>query len=64
MSHSLSRSPAFALAAAALASLSLASPSVAQQKPVPTSDPLIRMNDAVDALTRKVWPSVVQIVVF
>jgi serine protease Do len=31
-----------------------AAPAVAQ-------DPLVRMNEAVDALTRKVWPSVVQI---
>jgi len=34
-----------------------------RQQPVPTQDPLVRMNLAVDALTRKVWPSVVQIVV-
>jgi serine protease Do len=34
------------------------------QKPVPPSqDPLARMNEAIDALTRKVWPSVVQILV-
>jgi serine protease Do len=31
------------------------------QKPVPYPDALERMNDAIDALTRKVWPSVVQI---
>ena len=31
--------------------------------PVPSQDPLARMNEAVDALTRKVWPSVVQILV-
>ena len=35
----------------------------AGQKPAPSQDPLVRMNEAVDALTRKVWPSVVQIVV-
>jgi serine protease Do len=35
----------------------------AQQKPVPYPDALERMNDSVDALTRKVWPSVVQILV-
>jgi serine protease Do len=29
----------------------------------PSQDPLVRMNEAVDALTRKVWPSVVQILV-
>jgi serine protease Do len=33
----------------------------AQQKPVPYADPLERVNDSIDALTRKVWPSVVQI---
>jgi len=43
---------------------------IAQQKPVPavaqrtaSQDALERMNDSIDALTRKVWPSVVQIVV-
>ena len=35
----------------------------AGQKPVPSQDPLARMNESVDALTRKVWPSVVQILV-
>jgi serine protease Do len=35
----------------------------AGQKPVPASDPLARINESVDALTRKVWPSVVQILV-
>jgi serine protease Do len=40
-----------------------AGPAAAQQKPVPYPDALERMNDSVDALTRKVWPSVVQIVV-
>jgi serine protease Do len=39
----------------------------AQQKPVPRPapppDPLVRLNEAVDALTKKVWPSVVQILV-
>jgi serine protease Do len=37
------------------------------QKPVPKPpappDPLVRMNESIDALTRKVWPSVVQILV-
>jgi serine protease Do len=37
------------------------------QKPVPKAltppDPLVSMNESIDALTRKVWPSVVQIVV-
>jgi serine protease Do len=41
--------------------LALAVPVYAQQKPAPSSDPLVRMNESVDALTRKVWPSVVQI---
>src|SRR5436190_6655415 len=36
---------------------------VLAQRPVPYPDALERMNDAIDALTRKVWPSVVQIVV-
>jgi serine protease Do len=35
----------------------------AQQKPVPAVDPLVRMNESIDALTRKVWPSVVQLLV-
>jgi serine protease Do len=32
-------------------------------KPAPPPDPLVRMNESIDALTRKVWPSVVQILV-
>ena len=32
-------------------------------KPIPAQEPLARMNESVDALTRKVWPSVVQILV-
>ena len=43
--------------------LLFAVPVQAQQKPAPSSDPLVRMNESVDALTRKVWPSVVQILV-
>jgi serine protease Do len=35
----------------------------AGQKPVPAADPLARINESVDALTRRVWPSVVQILV-
>ena len=35
----------------------------AAQKPVPAPDYLARMNESIDALTRKVWPSVVQILV-
>ncbi len=38
-------------------------PTTAQQKPAPSQDPLVRMNEAIDALTSKVWPSVVQILV-
>jgi serine protease Do len=47
-------------------SLFLAAPS-AEAQPVPRAapppDPLVRMNESIDALTRKVWPSVVQILV-
>jgi serine protease Do len=32
-------------------------------RPAPPPDPLVRMNESIDALTSKVWPSVVQIVV-
>ena len=38
----------------------------AHAQPVPRPvqpDPLVRMNESIDALTRKVWPSVVQILV-
>jgi serine protease Do len=36
----------------------------AGQKPAPPSqDPLVRMNESIDTLTKKVWPSVVQILV-
>src|SRR5215471_1483989 len=34
-----------------------------KQAAVPPQDALSRMNEAIDALTRKVWPSVVQILV-
>jgi serine protease Do len=53
----------------ALLALALAVAPVARaqgQKPVPrpaAPDPLVLMNESVDALTRKVWPSVVQIMV-
>jgi serine protease Do len=44
--------------------LLLAAHAHAGQKPaVPSQDPLVRMNESIDALTRKVWPSVVQILV-
>jgi len=32
-------------------------------KPLPADNPLARMNESIDALTKKVWPSVVQILV-
>jgi serine protease Do len=56
------------LRASLVVSLSLVvmpSPGVGQsaQKPMPADNPLVRMNESVDALTRKVWPSVVQILV-
>jgi serine protease Do len=41
-------------------------PAAAQQRPAaaaPAQEPLARMNESIDALTRKVWPSVVQILV-
>jgi serine protease Do len=46
--------------------LAICVPAQAQPQPrtVPAvQDPLVRMNEAVDALTRKVWPSVVHILV-
>ena len=42
--------------------LAAAAPARAQ-RPSPAPDALMRMNEAIDALTRKVWPSVVQILV-
>ena len=51
------------LAIVSSAWLLVAVPASAQQKPAVSQDPLVRMNEAVDALTRKVWPSVVQILV-
>ena len=54
------------LAAAAGASLLLAASTALAQQPVPRPtqpDPLARMNESIDALTRKVWPSVVQVLV-
>ena len=38
-------------------------PTSAQQKPAASQDPLVRMNEAIAALTSQVWPSVVQILV-
>jgi serine protease Do len=48
-----------------LSILLLAAPLAAQPRPAPAAsqDPLVRMNESIDALTRKVWPSVVQILV-
>ena len=38
-------------------------PTSGQQKPAASQDPLVRMNEAIAALTSQVWPSVVQILV-
>jgi serine protease Do len=38
-------------------------PASAQQKPAASQDPFVRMNESIDALTKKVWPSVVQVLV-
>ena len=47
--------------------LSFCAASSAFAQPVPRqpppADPLVRMNESIDALTKKVWPSVVQILV-
>ncbi len=52
------------VAIALLALVALASPARAQRAAAPRPpDPLTGLNDAVDALTKKVWPSVVQILV-
>ena len=54
----------FLSAAAAIGLILFGSPANAQQKPVPApqvQDPLERLNESIDALTKKVWPSVVQI---
>jgi serine protease Do len=48
------------LAPAILSLLVIAAPVVAQ-RPAPVPDALERMNESIDALTKKVWPSVVQI---
>jgi len=54
----------YALSCAALI-LQSAVPAHAGQKPAasPSQDPFVRMNESIDALTRKVWPSVVQVLV-
>jgi serine protease Do len=62
-SCSLSR---FARVSTALSLSLLVAASTALAQPVPRPappDPLVRMNESIDALTRKVWPSVVQILV-
>ena len=54
----------FLSAAAAIGLILFGSPANGQQKPVPAAqvqDPLERLNESIDALTKKVWPSVVQI---
>jgi serine protease Do len=44
--------------------LSGSSARAGQQKPAaPSQDPFVRMNESIDALTKKVWPSVVQVLV-
>jgi len=64
-----SRLPASAVTPIVLAALILAVPDLSAQKPVPTQaaaptqDALARWNESIDALTKKVWPSVVQILV-
>ncbi len=55
------RSRSLLLAATVFAAL--ATSATAQPKPVPAQDPLQRWNESVDVLTRRVWPSVVQIMV-
>jgi serine protease Do len=42
--------------------MACAAPTFAQ-RPAPVTDSLARMNESIDALTKKVWPSVVQILV-
>jgi len=57
------RRPRILFAASLLISVVAAVLAGAQKAPVPTPDSLARMNDSIDVLTRKVWPSVVQILV-
>src|SRR5262249_45531239 len=49
--------------ATALLLLSVLAPNVLAQRAAQPGDALDRMNESIDALTRKVWPSVVQILV-
>ena len=64
---SSSRQPSRSVRVIAVFWLSLVAASTAfAQQPVPRAtqpDPLVRMNESIDALTKKVWPSVVQIMV-
>ena len=56
-------SPILAAAALLFFNLTASAPRVVAQRAAPPADPLERMNESIDALTRKVWPSVVQIMV-
>jgi len=63
---SSSRPPSRFVRVSAICCLSLLAASTAFGQPVPRAvqpDPLVRMNESIDALTKKVWPSVVQILV-
>jgi serine protease Do len=54
------------IASVSLLLIAICPPARAQKPPPPSTAPpdsLARMNEAIDALTRKVWPSVVQILV-
>ena len=57
------RSHAARLVSASVLVMVFAVPAFAQQRPAPVTDSLARMNESIDALTKKVWPSVVQILV-
>jgi serine protease Do len=58
----MNNKPVIQILAAMLLGIALPAPAVAQ-KPNQPEDSLARLNDSVDALTRKVWPSVVQVMV-
>ena len=63
---SSSRRPSRFVRVSAFFWLSCLAASTAFAQPVPRAvqpDPLVRMNESIDALTKKVWPSVVQILV-
>ena len=57
--HGVARRAILACSLLAAASTALAQPVPRQAPP----DPLLQLNESIDALTRKVWPSVVQILV-